>query len=163
MKKEITIQPYLKDMTYDENAWLIIDCKTGDIPYVNFYNSKQDPDKEFETLKDFAQYYIENEFKKFANGNTEYKEKNITASGCNIIEGGDYDEETGRSWKTKDPDGQLIEVMTNVKLENIPTEITKLKNELINIEKDTLETDAEVTAERKDPYGYRGLSKSDFM
>lgn len=163
MTKEIKIQPYLKDMTYDENAWLIIDCKTGDTPYVSFYNPGQDSDKEFESLSDFAQLYIENAFKRFDDSKIEYKDNTATASGCSVSEGGDYDEETGRSWKTMDSTGQVIEVMTSVKLENIQTEVQQVMKQLISVEKDGIEMEQEAALERKDPYAYRGLSQKDFM
>lgn len=163
MKKEITIQPYLKDMTYDESSWLIIDCRTGDKPYVSFYNSAQDKDKEFETLKDFAQSYIENEFSKFNDSQTEYKETSATASGCNVVEGDDYDEDSRRSWKTMDPSGQLIEVMKGIKLENINETIKKVSKNLNEIESEAVENESDAAEERKDPYAYRGLSRRDFI
>lgn len=163
MKKEIIPQPYIKEMTYDEDSWLIIDCRTGDSPYVSFYNPKQDKDKEFETFKDFAESYIENEFCSFEDSQIEYKEKTASASGCNVTEGDDYDEESRRSWKTLDPSGQLIEVMTGIKLENINTEIKKVSKALDDIESEAVEMEADAASERKDPYAYRGLSRRDFI
>lgn len=163
MKKEIIVQPYLKDMTYDEDSWLIIDCRTGDEPHVSFYNAKQDKEKEFETLQDFAQAYIENEFAKFDDAQTEYKEKTVTASGCNVTEGDDYDEDSRRSWKTLDPSGQLIEVMQGIKLENINDTIKKVSKDLSNIESEATDNEKDAADERRDPYAYRGLNKRDFM
>lgn len=161
--KEIVPQPYIKEMTYDENSWLIIDCRTGDTPYVSFYNPKQDKDKEFETFKDFAEYYIENEFSSFDDKIITYKEKSASASGFNVHSGEDYDEDSRRSWKTLIPSGQLIEVMTDIKLENINTEIEKVNKDFKDMESETVDNVADAASERNDPYGYRGLSRKDFF
>jgi hypothetical protein len=163
MKKEIVPQPYLANMTYDEDCWLIIDCRTGDTPYVSYYNPKQDQDKEYETFKDFAQNYIENEFGGFDNSQIEYKEKTASARGCKVEEDEDYDEESRRSWKIWVPEGQIVKVMTGIKLENIPQEIKKVSKELDDMERDEVSNAKEAAEERKDPYAYRGLSRRDFI
>lgn len=163
MSKEIVPQPYLANMTYDENCWLIIDCRSNDTAYVSFYNPKQDKDKEYENFQEFAQVYIENEFSRFDNNQTEYKENSASASGCNATEDEDFDEESGRVWKVWVAEGQVIEVMTGVKLEHIPEQIKKVEKSLDNVEKEEIEASQESAAERKDPYGYRGLSPRDFI
>lgn len=163
MKKEIVPQPYLKDMTYDEESWLIVDCRSNDTPYVTFYNSKQDPDKEFETIKDFAEVYFDNEFSSFDGSNIEYKEKTASASGCKAEEDEDFDEESRRSWKIWVPEGQVIEVMTGIKLENIPEIIKKTSKALDDIESDEVYNAKDAAEERRDPYAYRGLSRRDFI
>lgn len=163
MKKEIIPQPYLADMTYDEDCWLIIDCRTGDNPYVSYYNPKQDKDKEFETLKEFAESYFDNEFGKFESPEIEYKEKTASASGCSATEEDDYDEESRRSWKVWVPEGQVIEVMTGIKLENIPQEIKKVSKSLDDMESDEVYNAKDAAEERRDPYAYRGLSRRDFI
>lgn len=163
MKKEIIPQPYIQDMTYDEDCWLIIDCRGKENKYVTFYNAKQDSDKEYETIKEYAKTYIENEFSNFDVKNVEYSENGAIASGCSLKEEEDYDEETGRLSKSLNIESQIINIMRGVKLENIVEIIKKTEEKLNNIEIDA-KYDAAVDAEEnKDPYKYRGLSKKDFM
>lgn len=163
MKKEIIPQPYLANMTYDENCWLIIDCRTNDSAYVSFYNPEQDKDKEFENFNEFAQVYIENEFSSFDNSQIEYKENKASANGCNATEEEDFDEDSRKVWKVWVPVGQAIEIMQGIKLENIPEEIKKVEKTLDNVEKEEIESAKESAEEQRDPYGYRGLSKRDFI
>ena len=65
MKKELIPQPYAAEMTYDENCWLVIDCRSNDSAYVSYYNPNQDKDKEFETIQSFAECYFDNEFSSY--------------------------------------------------------------------------------------------------
>lgn len=163
MKKEIVPQPYLANMTYDDNCWLIIDCRSNDTPYVSFYNPAQDEHKEYENFQEYAQVYIENEFAGFDNKEISYNDKSARASGAKAEEDEDYDEESGRVWKVWVPEAQVIEIQTGIKLEQIPEEIKKQEKVLENIEKEEIECSQESAAERKDPYGYRGLSQRDFI
>lgn len=163
MNKENMPQPYLANMTYDENCWLIIDCRSNDTPYVSFYNPNQDKDKEYENFQEFAQVYIENEFSRFENNVIEYKENSASATGSSAKEDEDFDEESNRVWKVYVPEAQVIEVMTGVKLENIPDKIKQLEKTLSNVETEEVQASQESAQERKDPYGYRGLSQRDFF
>jgi hypothetical protein len=163
MKKEIIPQPYIASMTYDEDCWLVIDCRSSDSAYVTFYNPKQDPDKEYETFKDYAESYIDNEFCSFESKNIEYKDNTASASGCNVTEDEDYDEESGRSWKVMVADGQVIEVMTGIKLENIKDMVKKTERSLDDMESDEKYNAADAAEEARDPYAYRGLSRRDFI
>lgn len=163
MKKEIVPQPYLAEMTYDENCWLIIDCRSNDTPYVSFYNPTQDKDKEFETFKEFAEVYFDNEFSRFDDSNIEYKENSATASGCKSEEEEDFDEDSRRVWKVWVAEGQIIEVMTGVKPENIPAMIKKTSKALEDMESDEIYNAKDAAEERRDPYAYRGLSRKDFI
>lgn len=163
MKKEIVPQPYLANMTYDENCWLIIDCRSNDTPYVSFYNPAQDTDKEYSDIIEFAELYIDNEFSSFDNKKIEYKDNSANASGCYSKEEEDFDEDSKKVWKVWVAEGQVIEVMTGIKLENIPEEIQKAEKTLKYVEKEEIESAEESAYERKDPYGYRGLSQRDFF
>lgn len=156
-------QPYLKDMTYDEKSWLIIDCRTDGSGYISFYNPLQDKEKEFKTMNEYAQSYFDNEGCSFDDCTKELNENSAFYKGCSVSEDEDYDEESRKCWKVQIPDAQIIEVMTGVKLENITKEYLKIEQDLNNFESETVDNFNESALERKDPYSYRGLRKSDFF
>jgi hypothetical protein len=162
-KKEINPEPYLVNMTYDEDCWLIIDSRTKDSTHVCFYNQKQDPEKEFEKLNDYAQAYFDDEFCNFDAPKTEYSEKASSASGCNVTEDDYFDEDSRKSWKILVADGQVIEVKTGVKLENIKKEISKVESNLEDLSIDSISDAKDAAEEIADPYKYRGLRRSDFF
>jgi hypothetical protein len=164
-KKEITPEPYLANMTYDEDCWLIIDSSTSstkDTSYVCFYNPKQDPTKEFETINEYAQAYFDDEFSSFNYPKIEHSEKSATAYGCDVSEDEDFDEASGRSCNVLVPNGQVIEVKTGIKLEDIKKEIFNVETTLDNLASNSKSEAKEAADEREDPYKARGLSRRDF-
>lgn len=119
------------------------------------------PDEDFKTFEDF----VEGVVGEFSAEKIKLDSPNFTEIFLEnmVVEGKDFDEDSGREWATFAVEGVLIHCFNGFEWAKLDEKIASAGKAFTENENAILENYHEGQAEIKDPYGYRGLSKRDFL
>ncbi len=159
---------YEEHMTMNEDCWFVFEVSPDNKKDVVFYyNPKEDKSEDYKNLKlkDFFEDFASNHFcskdEVFVGKNDETIDnlywKASVKEGPEIE---DFNEES--SWTELNLQTTYIMAVKNIKVEDIPKIFDKIFKEIEGLENDEAEDILDAKEEAKDPYGYRGLRRSDF-
>lgn len=154
-KEEVLINPVEKN----ENNFVAIVIDVGSVVTerrVIYHTANED----VETFKDFVESVL-NEFsvEEIKLDNQKFLEKFLDNG---VVEGKDFDEDTGREWTTYDVEGVLVQCFNGFDWNTLEKKLEEAEKSFKEYESGILEEHSELVEERKDPYAYRGLNKNDF-
>ncbi len=158
---------YNDNMTLNNECWFVFEISPRNKKDVVFYyNPKEDTDYENLKLKDFFNDYADNHFcsrDEVIIGQNDEKTDNIywKASVKEGPETSDSDGET--SWTEMNFETTYSQAMKNIKVSDIPQIFKDIYSAIENLENDEADNIADSNDEASDPYGYRGLRRSDFF
>ncbi len=155
-KEEVLVNPVEKN----ENNFVAIVIDVSSVmkeKRVIYHNA----DSEVGNFKDFVEYVL-NEFsvEEVKLDNEKFVETFLENG---IIEVKDFDEETRREWNTYDVEGVLVQCFNGFDWNTLDEKITNAEESFKEYEKNILDDHLDAESERKDPYAYRGVHRSDFF
>ena len=80
-----------------------------------------------------------------------------------VIEGKDFDEDTGREWETLHVEGVLVHCFNGFDWTKLEEKIDNVNSSFNEFETAIIEETLESAEEARDPYAYRGVNRMDFL
>lgn len=166
--KPVIPKSYSPELAQELNSssWVVIDASTAHGVSVVFFNNDEAPDShKFDSFKDFAQAYFDDEFMSFDEKEMKINDSKAIATGSKSYTEEDFDEDSprGKTYTVYVGEAQVIDIYKSLELNKIDDLVIQIRKDLSSAEGDAVDAQKDSDSYNKDPYAYYGLSRRDFI